>query len=315
MTKSIPALTIAATLGAFVLSATQGNAAATRTWVSGKGTDSGTCTLASPCRTFTFALTQTAAGGEIDVLDPAGYGSVTITQSISIVNDGVGEAGVQAGAGANAITINAGATDVIYLRGLIVDGAHVAQSGIMLNTGGSVTIANCTVRNFSQNGIFIGPPGTTIFSITKTSVSDNGFYGIIVRPQGTGTAKGVIDEVVANNNHITGIIDGTGTTGSMIQTTIVDSIASNNLVHGMIAYSTANHSTSNVSIRNSTASSNGTSGFEVYGNANLWHGHSTASGNSNGLMNFNATAYSYGDNNLLANTVEVNGTVTPVSTR
>jgi len=61
-----------------------------RTWVSGKGTDSGGCPVTAPCKTFAFALTQTAAGGEIDVLDPGGYGAVTITKSTSIVNDGVG---------------------------------------------------------------------------------------------------------------------------------------------------------------------------------------------------------------------------------
>ncbi len=50
----------------------------------------------SPCRTFAVALIRTSAGGEIDVLDPAGYGAVNITQSISIVNDGVGVAAIRA---------------------------------------------------------------------------------------------------------------------------------------------------------------------------------------------------------------------------
>ncbi len=92
-----------------------------RTWVSGKGTDSGACTRAAPCQTFAFALTQTAAGGEIDVLDPAGYGTVTITKAISIVNDGVGVAAIGTASG-NGITINAGASDSVHLRGLTIEG-------------------------------------------------------------------------------------------------------------------------------------------------------------------------------------------------
>jgi hypothetical protein len=85
------------------------------------GTDSGACTRAAPCRTFALALTQTAAGGEIDVLDPAGYGAVTINKSISIVNDGVGVAAIGASSG-NAITITAGASDSVHLRGLTIEG-------------------------------------------------------------------------------------------------------------------------------------------------------------------------------------------------
>src|ERR1700732_3223523 len=105
---SLPA--IAAALLACGLSAAPAQAGPNRTWVSGHGTDSGACTRAAPCATFAFALTQTAFGGEIDVLDPGGYGPVTITKAISIVNDGVGTAGIRVGSG-NGVTINAGASD------------------------------------------------------------------------------------------------------------------------------------------------------------------------------------------------------------
>jgi hypothetical protein len=56
-------------------------AQANRTFVSGHGADSNPCSLVAPCRSFTQALTQTNAGGEITILDPAGYGSVTINKS------------------------------------------------------------------------------------------------------------------------------------------------------------------------------------------------------------------------------------------
>jgi hypothetical protein len=111
--------TIAGALLALGLSAAPAQAGPNRTFVSGKGTDSGACPVTAPCRTFAFALTQTAAGGEIDVLDPAGYGTVTITKAVSIVNDGVGVAGIQ---GVNGVTINAGASDSVHLRGLTIEG-------------------------------------------------------------------------------------------------------------------------------------------------------------------------------------------------
>src|SRR5471032_3621638 len=89
-----------------------------RSFVSGHGSDAAACTLAAPCRTLAHALSLTNAGGEIDVLDPAGYGSLTIDRAISIVNDGVGTAGVIVPSGGVGITINAGSNDDVSLRGL-----------------------------------------------------------------------------------------------------------------------------------------------------------------------------------------------------
>jgi hypothetical protein len=72
MTKITSLHAIAGALLACGLSAAPAHALNGRTWVSGHGTDSGACTLALTCKTFAFALTQTAAPGEIDVLDPGG---------------------------------------------------------------------------------------------------------------------------------------------------------------------------------------------------------------------------------------------------
>src|SRR5471030_3158614 len=118
--------------------------AATRAWVSGHGADSVGCGApTTPCRSLQYAHDNAvAAGGEIDVLDPAGYGAVTITKALSIVNDGVGTAGVQATSG-DAILINAGANDSIYLKGLNLDGVHLSgSSGISFANGGSLTVVD-----------------------------------------------------------------------------------------------------------------------------------------------------------------------------
>jgi hypothetical protein len=93
------------------------------------------CGVGSPCRTFAYALTQTNAGGEIAVLDTAGYGIVTINKALSIVNSGGVEAGIGVTSGGTAITINAGSADTVGLRGLTLEGAGIGQNGIVFNTG------------------------------------------------------------------------------------------------------------------------------------------------------------------------------------
>src|SRR5579884_2819618 len=123
------------------LSPAEAAGGAARAWVSGHGTDAAGCGApTNPCRTFQYVHDNIiAAGGEIDVLDPAGYGAVTITKAVSIVNDGVGTAGVQAASG-NAITINAGASDLVTLRGLNIDGLGTGANGIVFNSGGSLSV-------------------------------------------------------------------------------------------------------------------------------------------------------------------------------
>ncbi len=106
------------------------------------------------------------------MLDPANYGSVTITKSISIVADGGGPAGIVLAAG-NAIVISAGANDIVNLRGLTLDGDGTATYGIEINSAGSVTISDCSLQNFQANGIYIGP-GTITVSILNSVMTNNG---------------------------------------------------------------------------------------------------------------------------------------------
>src|SRR5437870_9877862 len=95
---------------------------ATRTWVSGVGDDANPCSRTAPCKTFAGAISKTAAGGEIDALDPGGFGTVTITKSITIDGGGGQVASVLA-SGVNGIIVNAGMNDVVILRNLRINGA------------------------------------------------------------------------------------------------------------------------------------------------------------------------------------------------
>src|ERR1700731_1744138 len=141
----IVSLSVAGALLACGLSAAPAWALQIRTFVSGKGTDSGACKHAAPCRTFTFALTQTDRDGEIDGRDPAAYGPVTITKPINIVNDGVGTVSIDAGNTANGVTINAGVNGSVHLRGLTINGTGQGDTGILFNTGGDLVIENCVI--------------------------------------------------------------------------------------------------------------------------------------------------------------------------
>src|SRR5579872_3945308 len=158
----------AATLAALWFCQSPAQALVSRAWVSGHGADAAGCgSPAAPCRSFQYVHDHIiAAGGEIDVLDPAGYGAISITKALSIVNDGVGTAGVQAASG-TAIAINAGSSDSVSLRGLNIDGLGTAANGVAFNSGGGLNIVNCVIRHF-QEGVVIQPlTGTTGFLISN----------------------------------------------------------------------------------------------------------------------------------------------------
>jgi hypothetical protein len=212
-------------------------AQAQRVFVSATGSDGNPCNFASPCRTFQHAHDTAPANGEIDVLDPAGYGPLTITKAISI--QGHGFSGISAISGATAITINAGASDAVSLRGLLIDGAGTGSAGIQYNTAGSVTIADSVVRNFVNNGIWIFGPGNAVFIVSNTTVSDNGFGGIVVQPQGTvagWNVKGFVNNVTASNNQygIYGFVNPSAA-GGLIYVTVSDSVIFHNTQVGIEA--------------------------------------------------------------------------------
>jgi hypothetical protein len=182
------------------LQAAPASALNARTFVSGHGNDANPCNFSGPCRTFSAANAKTAPSGEITVLDVAGYGPLTITTSLSIVNDGVGETGIILIAAGNAITISAGANDAVSLRDLTIDGSGLGTTGIQFNTGASLTIAKCVVRHLVTDGIHFATTGASSLSISNSVISDNTNDGIFVEPTGSGAVTAVFNRVEVNNN-------------------------------------------------------------------------------------------------------------------
>jgi len=118
------------------------SAQATRTWVSGVGDDANPCSRTAPCKTWAGAISKTAASGEIDALDPGGFGAVTITKAITL-DGGAGLASILV-SGTNGINVSAGPNDVVRIRNLsmngILGGTGPGLSGIRFNTGAALHI-------------------------------------------------------------------------------------------------------------------------------------------------------------------------------
>src|SRR5580698_2714075 len=115
MRKIAPSIAVLGTILLPVLCTVPAHAQATRTWVSGVGDDANPCSRTAPCMTFAGAITKTAAGGEIDALDPGGFGGLTITKSITIDGGGGQVASVMV-SGNTGILVSAGATDIVTIR-------------------------------------------------------------------------------------------------------------------------------------------------------------------------------------------------------
>ena len=139
-----------------VVGSTMMYAQASRTWVSGVGDDANPCSRTAPCKTFAGAISKTAAGGEIDALDPGGFGALTITKAITI-DGGGGQVASVLVAGTNGIVVQAGPNDIVILRNLringIVQGGNGGFNGIRFLSGRDLNVESCYIFGFSQNGI------------------------------------------------------------------------------------------------------------------------------------------------------------------
>src|SRR3954465_9500869 len=152
------------------------SAQASRTWVSGVGDDVNPCSRTAPCKTFAGAISKTAAGGEIDALDPAGYGAVTITKGITI-DGGGGQVASVLVSGTNGIVVQAGPSDVVILRNLRINGIGTGINGIRFLAGKALSVENCDIFGFTTHGIDIATSGGKVF-IDNTTITNNGGNGV-----------------------------------------------------------------------------------------------------------------------------------------
>ena len=273
---TLSACTVLGTLPAY--------AQATRTWVSGVGDDVNPCSRTAPCKTFAGAISKTATGGEISVLDPGGFGAVTITKSITINGDGT-LAGILA-AGTNGIIINAPAGSVVTIRNVSINGAGTGLNGIRILSASQVTIDKVDISGFTTNGVEVNSSITTLVNI-KDSHIRTVTNGVRVFP---GAAPRV--DVFVEHTTIKGTQNGVNTTGGFTN------IANSNLSHNPGAGVLAGGGT--VNIEGSTMTGNGTGAVAAAGTMRL--SNNSFYDNGSGVGCGPGTTLSVGDNRSAGNT-------------
>jgi hypothetical protein len=269
---------------------------AQRTFVSGSGNDSNACSVIAPCRTFNRAIAQTASGGEVIVLDSAGYGPLAIKKAISIISPPGVYAGISVFLG-DGIDINAGASDVVILRGLTINNQGSFFHGIVFSTGGTLHVESCVVNGFFNGfGIF---SGTGVLEVKDSTIRANG-TGISVEPP-SGTAVAAIDHVRLVGNNNVGLTAGGGS-----HVTIANSTASAN-TRGLRAFSQT-PADAELNVENCVASNNVLHGILALssstGIARVRVANSIVTNNANGLITQGAPAVllSQGNNTVEGNT-------------
>jgi hypothetical protein len=278
-----------------------------RTFVSGLGSDSNPCSRTAPCRTFGQAIMGTNAGGEVIVLDSAGYGPVTITTAISIIAPPGAYAGISVFSG-DGIVINAGSGDTVILRGLTVNnqGGATTTHGIVFNTNGMLHVESCVVNAFS-NGAGIDSEGNGKLEV-KDSILRGNADGIFIM----GRSTVAVDQVRLEGNTNAGLSAHALSFPPGGKVTVRNSVASNNL----IGFEAVSDTTADVelNIENCVASNNGT-GIQVQGSgpgvATVRVSNSTVTDNNVGLRSLGPppVLLSRGNNTVEGNTTNTSGTI------
>jgi len=271
------------------------NAQATRTWVSGVGDDVNPCSRTAPCKTFAGAISKTAANGEINCLDPGGFGAVTITKSIKIDCATIGEGGIASSGGVNGVNINDASsatpnTSQVILRNLEINGMGTGADGIRALAFRRVIIDNVVVLGVTGDGLEILPNAANTFNVTVVNSS-------FIR-NGTGIRQGVTAGTLNasyNNVRLIGNIgDGfvaTGGTGN-ISDSLVDSNGANgiNVSGGAVVNADENNVTNNI-----------TNGFNCVSPSSIRYNGNNVHRNATGIAG-NGTHQTFANNKVIGNT-------------
>jgi hypothetical protein len=181
-------LTLVGVMALPLLYAAPAQAQATRTWISGVGDDVNPCSRTAPCKTWAGAISKTANGGEIDALDPGGFGAVTVTKSMTL-DGGGGQVASTLVSGSNGVVFQATATDILVIRNVRFQGGFgngtttsPGLSAIVFNAGKALIVDNCDITGFSVNGITVAAAGYA--GVNNTRIENVGNAGVLVSASG-----------------------------------------------------------------------------------------------------------------------------------
>jgi hypothetical protein len=266
-----------------------------RSFVSGSnGDDNNPCSRTAPCRTFAGALSKTNDGGEIDVLDPDGGGTMFINKSVTVDGGGTFASILASG---NGVTVN-DPNAVVTLRNLSINGNTTGLNGVKILSAKSVTIENCSIFKFrSGTGRAISDERTAAGSkltVINTTMNDNAGNAVVVLP-GTGTSgvSAVFDNVRVFDNTVSGFFFGLGA-----KATIKNSFITTNVNAGVQA-ADAN---TKVNIVDTVISNNGIGVFGGGGASVTRLTRCTVTENNSGVQTqTGGIVESFGDNNIRGN--------------
>lgn len=290
MFKNLITLKVVVFAVSFFALATVTDAQATRTWVSGVGDDVNPCSRTAPCKTFAGAISKTATNGEINCLDPAGYGAVTITKSITI--DCEDTQGSILAAGTNGVIVNitaaADTKKAVTLRGLSINGAGTGINGVRVLAANRVNLEEVVISGFGTHGVSLEmTTGTTNVSIDSCSMRNNVGNGINTFIVG-GNAQLDINNTNLNTNNI-GLNMSNSSKGSISNSTVngnTTGIQAASASLAVRALTISNNTTGvfastggNIRIMDSMVSNNGT-GLSVSGGTLTSHISNVFAGNT-----------------------------------
>jgi hypothetical protein len=194
-----------------------------RTFVSGLGNNTSTCgARTTPCASFQNALGNTSAGGEIDCLDPGEFGPVTISQSVSIICDGVSNGGIlqPSATGIAVYVYNAPSTAVIYLSGLDLEGMDTGGIGVDIISGSTVYVVHSTIRGFPGGaGVWVHSTNTTR-AVIKDSIIVNNNEGVAADGQSGAANAAVIVNSLIDGNTVYAAGANNGSTVALVQSVL-----------------------------------------------------------------------------------------------
>ena len=287
--------------GGLALHAGVAHAQADRTWVSGVGDDANPCSRTAPCKTFAGAISKTAAGGIINCLDPAGFGAITITKSITL--DCTYTMGSVLATVSNGINVN-GAGIVVHLRGLSIEGSQSGSIGVNIVNAASVHIDQVKIYGFqagSAAGILFASSGGGQLFVQSSTLSNNGVGttggGLVVRPPTSVKVSVTKTDFHGNSNGI--LAEGiAGVAG--INLVATDSTSTGNGNAGVLGRGPVSLMLDRV-----VASLNGSGLVADGGLAQLLVTNSTIAGNGTAVQLLNGgLGYTYGTNHINANAVD-----------
>ena len=305
--KTIAKLTaIAGTMVLSMVALSPAQAQASRTWVSGVGDDVNPCSRTAPCKTFAGAMSKTAVGGEIDALDPAGFGSVTIPKSMTI-DGGGGIVASVLNSLTPGVTVNPGSGGVVVLRNLSINGVGSGTIGVRALSGNALHLEHMVISGQTGLGVDFEPSAASGSPqlVMNDVIVRNTAGGVLVKPGGGLAARATLKNVELDQNSF-GL-----TVNDNSNVVVTNSLITGNSGDGVIASSAGVDAF--IGLESTIVSSNGGNGLNSTGVSTIRISNVDIFSNNNSVAPGSVNVLSFQNNHITRNTTNgaPTGTLAP----